>query len=307
MASRLDKKQKFIVYAPPYDERIGGSIVLHKLCDLLNECGQEAYLWPFGKEYEAPLSIVEYFRRALTEMLKFIRFGGYYTRCNSFNTPYAKKKDLIDAIVIYPEIVDGNPLQADKVVRWFLHKPGFHTSKVNYGDNELYFYFQKVFNDFKINKALDNQLMIIDFKADIYRQINFGERSGRCFVLRKGKHRKKIHNIKKDEVVDELSHKEMAAIFNKVEYCYSYDMYTMYSFYASLCGCKSIVIPSEGVSVEQWQPVKELRWGVAYGEQDVERALKTKGQRVEYMKNKEHENVESVNKFISKSQNFWKL
>ena len=305
MVNGSNKKQKFVVCATPYDEKIGGSIVLHKLCDLLNECGQEAYLWPLEKEYGPPSSVIECFKRKLTETINYIRYGGYYPRNNHLKTPFAKKKNLTDAVVIYPEIVDGNPLQAKKVVRWFLHKPGFHTGRINYNDNELYFYFQKAFNDLEINKEVDNQLRIIDFKADIYRQINFSERNGRCFILKKGKDRKKIHNIKADEVVDELNHSEMAAMFNKVEYCYSYDMYTMYSFYASLCGCKSVVIPADGVSIEQWQPVKELRWGVAYGEHDVDRALATKRQRVEYMKKIEYENLGSVKEFLNKTQLFW--
>ena len=47
------------------------------------------------------------------------------------------KFDLSDLIVIYPEIVFGNPLGAKNVVRWFLHNPGFFSGKIYYGQNTL--------------------------------------------------------------------------------------------------------------------------------------------------------------------------
>ena len=39
------KQKKYILYEYNYDDTIGGTIVMHKLCDLLNHYGYEAYMW----------------------------------------------------------------------------------------------------------------------------------------------------------------------------------------------------------------------------------------------------------------------
>ena len=65
-------------------------------------------------------------------------------------------------------------------------------------------------------------------------------------------------------------------IFNQVEYFYSYDLYTMYSDYAAMCGCVSIVVPILGLTKEEWRPAHEARFGVAYGMEDKEWAQKTR-------------------------------
>ena len=101
--SNIVKDTKFIIYAPPFDENSGGNVLLHRLCDLLNKEGESAYirLWDMPQPNNS----------------------GIY---GSFNTPLAKISDLSDnTIVVYPEVVSGNPLMAKNVVRWLLYHPGF--------------------------------------------------------------------------------------------------------------------------------------------------------------------------------------
>ncbi|MCA9749973.1 MAG: hypothetical protein KC414_12765 [Romboutsia sp.] len=160
----------FIVVASSFNENSGGTIALHKLCDLLNKNGNKAYLWPLNKALltwrypiKSLIEIIKYFYR----LLKYPNYYKYKT-FSSFNTPIAKKRHLKNAIVVYPEIISGNPLFSKKVVRWFLNKPGVLSGEINYGKNELYFYYQEAFNDQNINKNLDNRLQVSHIRDDIY-------------------------------------------------------------------------------------------------------------------------------------------
>jgi hypothetical protein len=276
----------YVIYAPDYNTNIGGVIVLHKLCHLLNQKNEKAVIWPYGlSKFNNPSAIT-------------------FITNPVFNTPLAKQEDLDSAIVIYPEVVDGNPLSANKVIRWFLHKPGYHTGRVDYGSNELYFFYQEAFNDESINKDKSNLLKIIHFQKEIYYQKNFSQRDGVCYLLRKGKNRTLVHNTKEAILIDNLSHNEIAEIFNKCERFISYDLYSMYSEYAAVCGCISIVVPEKELSKTMWLKSND-RPGIAYGFQDIEYALTTR----KYVKTKLEEAEDETNAnlilFIKKSKSFF--
>jgi len=295
--------KKYIIYAPSYSEYSGGAIVLHKLCDLLNKNQQQAYIWPMGKPIT--FNFIEYIYYAYIKLKDLFKVMLYGRTKPKYLNPIADKEDLIDSVIVYPETVNGNPLKAKHVVRWFLNKPGAITGKINYGKEELSFYFQEAFKDHHLNRNSDDKLMVTDFNEDVFSQTNFGKREGRCFILRKGKNRQLKHNIQKHEIVDTLSHKKMAKVFNKVEYCYSYDMHTMYSVFASMCGCKSVVVPESDMSLDEWQPIKELRYGIAYGEDGIDKAVVTREKMIQYQKEKVMDSLESVQQFIKKSQSFF--
>ena len=67
-----------------------------------------------------------------------------------------------------------------------------------------------------------------------------------------------------------------------------------------MCGCKSIIVPIDGVSKEQWQPVEAFRDGLAYGEQDLERALQTVPKLLKLWEAKEAANRSAVADFVSR-------
>jgi hypothetical protein len=293
----MTRKRIFFIYAPSYDEKIGGSIVLHKLCDLINRGGDRAYLYPIGSGLKIgdlvfdPLSFVLQLFHKITTRIKFKTLSKYIT-------PVALIFKNRNAIVIYPEIVSGNPLGAKNVVRWLLHKPGFHSGLVDFNPSDLIFYFQEVFNDPYLNCNIGGKLQVMDIRTDIYTRTNFGARSGSCYLLRKGKKREILHDLNCSIMIDNLSHEEVAKLFNQSEYFISYDSYTLYSQYAALCGCISIVIPELGVNKEAWQPVDELRYGVSYGFDEIELARETQGKAKDYLTGLEKEFTQSVREFV---------
>lgn len=295
---------KFIIYSSEFDENIGGPIVLHRLCHILNIEGQQAYLWPFDKpripnwrdwNWRPPIILI-------IKYLAYLLRSKKYKVNDNFTTPVANYSDLKSAIAIYPEIISGNPLYAKKVVRWFLHKPGFHTGEINYSNNELYFFIQQAFNDETLNPNSDNLLQAVFVRDDVYFQTNFSERTGSCYILKKGRNRELIHDTKKSILIDDLTHKEIAKIFNSVETCISYDLYTMYSHYAALCGCISIVIPEEGLTKDEWRPEEHRRYGIAYGFDDIQHAKDTQKHVLPMLKKLETDANNTVKKFIKKCE-----
>ena len=147
-------KRKYLIQTKSYDENSGGIIVLHKLCSILNELGHESYLIPpHNRYYEISKNSPHTSVKAVLGFLRRVFIGlrqehnAYKTfKTNpAFNTPILNAKGTVfddDWIIIYPEIVVGNPLQAKNVVRWLLYKPGvLEHKKIYFGQNELYFKF----------------------------------------------------------------------------------------------------------------------------------------------------------------------
>lgn len=291
--------RRFIVFADSFNENNGGVIALHRLCDLLNRGGHSARMWPARKPLPDPAARAAYALQAWRYYRRAWRRP--YRTCPVFDTPLATREDLPGAIVVYPEIVHGNPLRAQHVVRWLLHKPGWHKGRVEYGPNDRYFFYQKAFDDPVLNpEGGDNLLKTVWVRDDIYRPPPGGERHGSAYILRKGKGRPIVHDLKDSLLVDKLSHERLAKVFGRVQTCISYDPYTMYSLYAALCGCVSIVVPEPGVSKEQWYPDPKDRYGLAYGFDDIAHAIETQPLLLPHLKAQETRSNESVSAFVAK-------
>ena len=295
---------KYILYVPVYDEKVGGVIALYKLCKILLDMGFDAKMWPMDKPpFSDKLSlrkrVSRYLRWHTRTRWKLKRYYGEY------NLPIGRRRDLEGAVVVYPETVSGNPLKASNVVRWLLNKPGILTGSIDYGENDLFFYYNEHFNDLNINPHQKNKLRVVELFSDIYKQYNFGARKGSCYLIRKGQNR--LHDQHEEGAVkiDGMSHHEVAKIFNECECFISYDLYTMYSRYAALCGCLSIVVPEPGLSKNEWRPEEELTYGIAYGFDDLEWAVNTRGKLLESLSRTESESKESVRKFAELTQKYF--
>ena len=117
---------KFVIYTYDYSPGVGGIKVMHKLCDMLNANGVEAYLMPIH-----------------------IR-DDFYT-CSDYNTPLITQEvfdDLDNAVVIYPEGIIGNPLNAKNVVRWILGPFDEQAAKTYSKSDLVYWYMDYYYNDY---------------------------------------------------------------------------------------------------------------------------------------------------------------
>jgi hypothetical protein len=289
--------RKYLIYADPFDPMVGGLVALYALCKRLSELGEEAVIWPSAKPpfRTVGASVFRDVARYAKHYRKFVR-GVREVGCR-----IATWRDLGSAIVVYPEVVSGNPLGSKRVVRWFLHRPGFHSGEVNYGSNEIYFFYQDAFNDEGLNSDASNRLTVT-YTHPAYRQTNFGERTGTCILLRKGASRAPAIDRTRQLVVDGLSHEQMARVFNEYEYLVSYDTYTMYSVFAAMCGCVPVIVPEQGMSREDWFSNPVDRLGLAYGWDDVAHARETRAALLERLRLKGVEEDDMISRFVEKTQ-----
>jgi len=304
---------RFLIVSPPYDERVGGAVVLHKLCSILNGLGYESYMHPYHKRYR--LSNNNLVRKWFRNMKDRYRHGkgdyGRYGVNPVFDTPVLHVVDdslLREFVVIYPETVFGNPLNSQRVVRWFLHDPGFHTGRVNYGKNELYFKYRLGIEDFYYSGSVvsTNVLKVVHCPLEDYNLNGVSlDRKGTAYCLRKGKHKPIEHDLNGSVLIDGKSNSEIASIFKRVKTFISYDTYTAYSKFAVLCGCKSIVVPDQGVTKEQWRPNPADRYGLAYGFSNVEAESETAHLMKEHILSEERKSIENVKNAVIEINDFF--
>lgn len=106
---------KFIVAARPFNPKSQGCVLLHKLVHTLNTVGHEAAILLFSGHG----SETKWFYSANPKY-----FCSDYKNI-VFSDEKAFKKFKEDSVVVYPEIVTGNPLAGDYVVRYMLNREGF--------------------------------------------------------------------------------------------------------------------------------------------------------------------------------------
>ncbi len=279
------KLSKFIVFAPSYSSSSGGIVALHKLCDLLNQFGYQAALYPAYKtHFTHQGNWLKPILSILYAAFKFKYLRPYKTNIN-WNTPiYDELANPIsdDWVVIYSEGVADNPLRASNVVRWLLHQPGYNYGYTAFGNSELIVaYSESYLRNFQLplSKIANTRLYIPPVNLYYYLNENplpYSKRNGVAYCLRKGRDKQLVHDASSSILVDGFTHEEMAEVFKTVKTFISYDSKTAISVFAALAGADSIVIPDPGVDMLSWEPEERYRYGVAYGFENIEWARKTR-------------------------------
>ncbi|MCX5541452.1 hypothetical protein M3A49_18435 [Paraburkholderia sp. CNPSo 3076] len=147
-ASQHALQHPYYIHAPGYRETSSGIVVLHTLCHELNIRGHEAYI------VGTPVVNPAFQTPVLTaEILNSHRQRG------------------LVPVVVYPEIVSGNPLGAQVCVRYILNNIGRLTGKqLNEGKDDLIFYYSENFIGDKGKDEIDYLFLpVVDpnlFKPD---------------------------------------------------------------------------------------------------------------------------------------------
>ncbi|WP_054004799.1 hypothetical protein [Cypionkella psychrotolerans] len=293
----MSKRLNYIVFAPGYDPDSGGSIFLHQLVHALNQSGEKAFLW----HWQTPLTIQ---RQRLYTILKrpsLLWKPQPFERDAMLNTPIARPQDLTKrSIVVYPEVTLGNPLRAKNVARWLLYRPGIR-NPYDFGPDEMFFRAGEM-SDLPEVTGGAPELFVWRINP-IYRNENRSDRKGSCFIVRKGEAKPRIAETANAIQIDGMSHAEIAEVFNRCETFYSYDEATLYSQFAAICGCDSVVVPGFYASREDWVQSHELaRYGVAYGLDDLAHARATRHLTLGVLQAQEAKGMQSVQNFVRLTQ-----
>lgn len=268
---------RFVVYAPGhYTPNGGGCIALHKLAHNIAQCGGESFIFTDSKNPNYSGTVLS----------------------------YAQAKELGEsgAWVIYPEVICGNPLNANNVIRWVLYHVRNYDCFGLWGENDLIFKYAPMF-ELREDRPVLGELRAMELNLDVFKD-HGKERNGTCYMLRKMGHKQPIHpkdSIFLDSYAEAGGNEYLSMVFNKSKMFYSYDSATWCSIMAALCGCISVVIPDAGVTAEQWyERFPYFRYGIAYGSESdqIAHALNTRHLLRDHLLKLEAETIELTREMI---------
>ena len=246
---------KVVIYSYPFNWRYGGLVVLNKLADLISKLGYDTYIIDKEKKSEKGKAI------------RILRVEAFEIVKNQ------------NTIVIYPEIVRGNPLNAPHVARWVLYFPGINGGDKIYDDSEFIFTYNPEFvagTDYSLVPVI----RVVDTMANQFYDMGL-TRTKDAILVKKGSHNlerrrqlyldpaiKFLYGLESaDQMIkDSQSMSEFNQKLNQIRYFISYDHHTYHNVLAALAGCKSIVIPEEGKSRQEFfseNPERAL--SISYG------------------------------------------
>lgn len=219
----------YYVYAPDYRRSSAGIRVMHMLCDALNRSGHEAYVVAevMGPDLVTP--------KLTQEAIKQHQAAGL--------TP----------IAVYPEVVDGNPLKCDVVVRYLLNRLGFIAGSGSYEENDILFAYKRDFafpgfpeKNFLFLPAVDPNIFCppADPRVRIPGRI--------CYYLgRNTRIDPELLPLDAIQITAESpdSWQGLAELFQQCEFLYLGEASGL-AYEAGLCGCLPVVISEEWCSIE---------------------------------------------------------
>jgi hypothetical protein len=265
---------KYLIWSPEYNEAVGGIIALHKLAESIAKLGIECYITThqtISGSLAKPIAGIPNFRY-----------------------------DPLTTMVIYPEIIVGNPLNAMHITRWLLNTPGICGGDGIYSSNDLVYTYSDYYYS-PVGKRIDGKLWIYDFKTNVFYNEN-RERSGECFIVKKGKN-KELNNHRPDSICIEPfpGDDALREIFNTCEYFICYDDACFHTIQAALCGCIPIVIPREDMGFDEYMEKNEMnRCGIAYGFDSIEHAKNTQHLLLDHINSIQRESANQLEKYIER-------
>lgn len=212
-----------IIVTPPYLENSNGIKSLHKICHTINQVGGDA---------------------RLVFLYNGIKCGGVEQTNPKLNTPCLSEDDrnmMQTEIVVYPEIISGNPACASKIVRYLGNKDGLLTgNKMNAKPSNFLLShskviepkahcvlfnaeFNPVFNDIGTEDAKHRHLDAT--------YIGKGSMHGNCYVMTQ------------TLLIERLwprGHEQLAYLLKNTRYFYTWDSWTATNIESILCGSMPI-------------------------------------------------------------------
>ena len=257
-----NSKIKIVIYTRPFDILCGGIVALHNLAKIINDI-------------KHPNIYAKLF------VYNNLKYDNIF--CNQFETV----DEINDnTVVIYPEVISGNPLNCKKVIRWILLSLGIempHNHYIKWGISSLANSISKdnVNNIIYQWESIQNSIpqLSVPWFNPIFKNTHY-PRTKTCYLIKKGKLLHKEINFMHDKnsiCIDDMDLKEKSLIFNQSTYFYCYDPNSAYMIFAVSCGCIAILHPLENISKDEYfknkifnKDNKIYNAGIAYGNSDSE-------------------------------------
>ncbi len=276
---QLKLSNPYYIFAPGYTDTSSGVRALHYLCHALNLSGQEAYVT--SDIFNVKSAMASNFHSDLNreDRVKInIHLRTPILSGEIFNNHKAAKRE---PIVVYPETVTGNPLNANRVIRYILNTPAFLAGDSVYDKNELLFaYKQEFLPDYM--KAEQLHIPVCDLSLFNPSNIPRNERKGKYFFVNRylqagGKLLEVTEGATELSFRNPRSLRELSEIFKSAELLYSYEPSALCRE-AMLCGCPVVYLPNTMLT---FNPGAEIYGndGIAWGasEEQIEHAKATVG------------------------------
>ena len=218
----------FLIVAPSYTHKSSGVRALYRLGYHLNAAGYSAAMTPMGDRIDTvpdwPIVVHE--------------------------------GPVADSIVVYPEVVSGNPLNAEKVVRWALNTPGLLGGERFYANDEMVFTFNPTQLEL-VSKSVSEPLgprrvlsvALID-PAHIYPDPHT-EKTLECSFTYKGaaiRERFPLPNEASLQRIEDMTPTmaSLGDVLRRTRTLYSYDHKSTILKEAAICGCRVLVVHDDG-------------------------------------------------------------
>lgn len=239
-------KSGFVIFAPSYVTNSAGVGCLYRLCHELRMLGFKAFMT-----------------------------GGQQTACH-LHAPLINLAEASDLCkhgytAIYPEIISGNPLAAESVIRWVLNRPGLLAGDAVYSESEHVFYYSEVYRPYIQNRiagklcmpVFDETIFFSDDATSAYRSLE-------CFYVGKSVWQDGV--IDRDramEITREFPVKaQLGKLFRAARVLYCFDNSTALVYEALLCGCAVVIIPDGTLSRHDYDQLETGTDGIAWGVQE---------------------------------------
>jgi hypothetical protein len=233
---------KFLIFGTPYTNSSAGVRVLYRLARELINLGYNSFVFTDWKE---------------TAQLR----------------PHVG-----DCVVIYPEVICGNPLGAKNVVRYVLNYPGNRGGDANYPDSELVFVYNRrvmsaaqaatsqLIDDSRILELSVIEPWLFQPKPQVEKVYDV------VFWVGKGsrvaqENMDKINGYLEGKRFGQITYEkpntreDLASLFQSSHEFLTTDDFTAMLAESKLCGCKSLIMTGDGL-VEYTEDVS--RWKTNY-------------------------------------------
>ncbi len=210
----------YVIVAPHFSFLSCGVRYMYYLCSELNKRGYPAYITGLNSS-----SILD---------TKYI---------NELTDAEAKNLRQ-DGIVVYPEIIDGNPLQFRNVVRWDLAPPIYE-----YLPTDTVFVYGKILQ----SRSVGKHLLEIYYIEDFFTTPEQERRILKVFWVGKSPTTPRVPETSgcvEITYAAPSTRTALASLLKASSILYTYDNFTGLILEARLCGCPVVVIPNNQITIE---------------------------------------------------------